>query len=101
MNEDFTDLEITWGVKCYNGAWDSRTEALFKKQDRCLQAIRKVMPNFSVTYFPAEDKYMAFNNHQEISGWFWTRGEALSTMYRHLVKGEPYTYEVPLNRGYE
>lgn len=84
--EDFRDLDITWGVKCYYGAFDSRTDAMHRKQDRALKRIREVMPDFSVTYFPAEGKYAVFNRHTPINmDWYATRGSALSAMIQQFV----------------
>lgn len=84
MAEDFTDLEITWGVRCYNGAFDSRTDAMHRKQARALAEVRKVVPELSITYFPVEGKYMAFNKYKEISDWFLTRGSAIAAMYQRF-----------------
>lgn len=84
--EDFRDLDISWGVRCYNGAYDSRTDAMMRKQDRALARIREVMPDFHITYFPVEGKYAVYDGHEAINmDWYATRGEALADMIQKFV----------------
>ena len=43
--------------KCYNGCWDSQTQARFDEENNLFQKLRKHEPEAWCTYFPIEEKY--------------------------------------------
>lgn len=61
------NLFITWGVKCYWGAFDSKTERVHQFRDRAMKLVKVVWPEAHVTYYPAGSFYIAFNRLQILS----------------------------------
>lgn len=78
------DLEITWPVRCYDGCYDSRTQAMFDKQDAAMKLIQSKVPDAHCTYFPAEGYHMVHVWGWPISGECRTRGRAITDAMREL-----------------
>ena len=77
------NLEVT-NAKCYDGAWDSRTQEVFKNQDFVLAKIREKEPEAHVTYFPVEELHVVHCWGREISSYTPTKGSALLDAYKKL-----------------
>ncbi len=56
-------LFIEWGVRCYNGAFDSKTSAVFNYQDQVFKWIKEAVPNITLTYFPMGHFYSGGQNY--------------------------------------
>lgn len=78
------DLEVHGPVRCYNGAYDSRTQATFDRQDAVLARIQAVCPDASCTYFPAEGYHMVHVDGWPITDAEPTRGSALVAALKAL-----------------
>lgn len=84
MSIDFQELEFTSPIKCYNGAFDSKTQRVMEAQDRTLKLIRSKEPGAWVTYFPLEEQYIVHVYGRELSCYTSTRGSALADAYNRL-----------------
>lgn len=50
--------EESEAMRCYNGAWDSEAQALFKEQDRLLEEVKKHEPEAHCTYHPDGETFV-------------------------------------------
>jgi hypothetical protein len=57
MQIKYEDLIISHGVKCYWGAFDSKTQRVMDNREKALKLIRTVHPNAQTCYFPVEGYY--------------------------------------------
>ena len=85
-------LFIGWGVRCYNGAFDSKTSAVFNYQDQVFKWIKEAVPNINITYFPMEGFYSGGQNYRSCTKEHSTRGGAICDLLDQIVvhaeKGE-------------
>jgi hypothetical protein len=44
-------------ARCYDGCWDSKTQAQFDKEDALMAEIRVIEPQAHCTRFPEEQKF--------------------------------------------
>lgn len=54
-------LTISWGVRCYYGAYDSKTTRVHEFRREVLAKLKILRPRISVTYFPAGGFYVGFD----------------------------------------
>ena len=59
------NLTINHQVKCYWGAFDSKTERVMKNQDDALKLIQTIHPNAKTCYFPVEGTYDLHTGYPE------------------------------------
>lgn len=78
------DLEIHGPVRCYNGCYDSRTQATIDRQNAALARIQAACPDARCTYYPAEGYYMVHVNGWPISDEEPTRGAAITSALKAL-----------------
>lgn len=80
------NLELPRYIRCYYGAFDSKTQAAIDEQDRVLNLIREKYPEARVTYFPVEGKCLFATNVMDVSREFRpTRGSAIADAYEELI----------------
>jgi hypothetical protein len=83
---DLSELHIGWGVKCYYGAFDSRTDGAIRLQERVLKLLSSFAPgDVRVTYFPVEGKHSGWCGNQEITGLRSTRGDTIEHMVHRFL----------------
>jgi ubiquinone/menaquinone biosynthesis C-methylase UbiE len=89
MNEP--ELHYATDRRCYNGAFSSDMERQFKSQDDIVKQIQIEYPEFSVVYFPLEDKYLSFVQYDMVTNNFHDdKGQCLLEAWRVLIqKSEP------------
>lgn len=78
------DLEIRGPVRCYNGCYDSRTQATIDRQNAALARIQAVHPDARCTYYPVEGFYVVHVRGRPISGEEPTRGAAITSALKAL-----------------
>lgn len=88
------DLYITWGVKCYWGAFDSKTERVHKFRDHVMKTIKVLWPEAHITYYPAGSFYIAFNRLQILTGDMPSWESALLILLDKVI--EAHTTQVPI-----
>jgi hypothetical protein len=71
-------------AKCYNGCWDSETQARFNEEDTLLASIRTIKPEAHCTYFPSEGTYQVHVWGEPLSGFHSSRMAALQAAWRAL-----------------
>lgn len=64
-------------MRCYNGAWDSEAQALFKEHDRLMTEIRKIEPEAHCTYHPTLDCFVIHVWGRELGPYRRTKLDAL------------------------
>jgi hypothetical protein len=82
---DHEALFISWGVRCYYGAYDSKTQAVFDYQEKAFKLVKEVVENITITYFPMEGKFMAGQRFLACSAWHSTRGGVVSELVNQLL----------------
>jgi hypothetical protein len=85
----YEKLVIRHGIRCYDGAFDSKTQSVFDEQERVMKIIRTKYPEARVTYFPMEGKYLFATNVMDVSREFRpTYGDAVYDAYVELFPEE-------------
>lgn len=64
-------------ARCYNGCWDTETQARFDLEDKRLASLRTVEPEAHCTYFPADELHHVHAWGRPLSGYHSTRMGAL------------------------
>jgi len=82
---DHDALGIWWGVRCYYGAYDSRTQSVFDYQTKVLKLITESVADITITYFPMEDKFLAGQRFKQCSAWHSTYGGVISELVNQLL----------------
>lgn len=77
-------LEFTAPVKCYNGAFDSKSQQVLDAQDEVLRLVQQKEPRAHVTYFPGEEEFVVHVLGRQLSAYHKTRGAALADAFRRL-----------------
>jgi hypothetical protein len=81
MNKlQYEDLIISHGVKCYWGAFDSKTQRVIDNQEKALKLIRTVHPNAKTCYFPVDGYYnlhTGYPDYKDICETSYDRGDVL------------------------
>lgn len=78
------DHHVQGPVKCFNGAFDGRTQRTHDFQDVVMAAIKKREPDACCTYFPAPGYTMVHKFGSEISGECRTKAQALEEAFFKL-----------------
>lgn len=86
---DLDNLEFVHVVRCYWGAYDSKTQRVIDNQNACLAAIRATEPEARVTYFPMEEVWQVHVWGRPLSGYRASKGSALAEAYRATLPISP------------
>ena len=76
-------MELPAQISCYNGAFDSATQAALDAQAKALAAIQAANPDAHATYFPMEGQWQIHVWGRPLSGFHATKAGAL----REALKG--------------
>lgn len=77
-------LEFRTTVRCYDGAFDSKSQAVLNERTRVMKLIRQKEPEAHATYFPVEEEYVIHVWGRDISGYHKSYGAALYDAYTKL-----------------
>ena len=81
------NLELPVHIKCYNGCFDSKTQAVIDEQERVLKLIRTKYPETKPCYFHMEGKWTcSFTPLDCSSEFFPSRGSAIVDEYERAFK---------------
>lgn len=75
-------------MRCYNGAWDSKSLALFAEHDRLMDEIKQVEPDAHCTYFPVEQEFQVHVFGRQLSAQRPTKLAALQDAKLQLSQKE-------------
>jgi len=65
-------------TKCYNGAWDSKAQAQFEREDQALTKLRRSQPSAHCTWFPLEEMWLVHVWGKPLSGFHSRKIDALN-----------------------
>lgn len=86
MEFELEELLINHQVKCYYGAFDSKTERVMSKQEKALEKIRTIHPNAKTCYFPVECYYSLHTGYPDYKDIVPPQYERGQVIYDALVK---------------
>lgn len=65
-------------VRCYNGAFDSKSAAAIRHQENAMHLLRSREPEAHITYFPVEAMFQAHVWGRPLSGMRATKADAIA-----------------------
>lgn len=68
-------------MRCYNGCPDSKMQAVIDDQMKATKELEDI--GATVTYFPMEEKWMAFKDNQAITSFHGTKREAANAVLQN------------------
>lgn len=74
-------------MRCYDGCWDSKAQALFAKGDALMRSVASVEPEAHCTYFPGEQCFQVHVWGRPLSGFLSSRLAALQEAANRLGVG--------------
>jgi hypothetical protein len=88
-------LYINWGIRCFYGAFDGKTERVYRFREHVRKTAKKVWPKCSVTYFPAGGFYVVFNHLEILSPDLFGEENALIHLMRVILEQHDPTFPKP------